>query len=577
MPCHPLQTFKLSTVRPFILSAGLAFATLASPSLAASEASAASYAPPDQGLGNVHMATSCKPESGAKFDRALALLHNFWYARALRAFDEVSATDPQCAMAYWGAAMTYNHPVWDAPTAADEAAAWAYVRKGLAATERSPREQMYLDAVAALFKDGGIGKKADRDNAYADAMAAAYAKYPDVETTLFDALAIYGSIPEGAKGFEKIDRAEALLKNVYAVDPTHPGILHYLIHVNDDPIHAEQGLPAARAYATSAAAVPHAQHMPSHIFTRLGLWSESALTNENAWRTSEADVKRAGESGAYRDFHSLNYMQYAYLESGRFKDAKRATDIIAKQYAETADKTTAPDTPLLEARHVRGRTIYAQPDRVAYGYFDMLTRYIVETKDWAEADSIPLVAPSRDFKAMKLQIQTMAAARRGDTVAARGYADAIATLAMEPNQQPFAAQIIAMQAKEAAASAAAAAGDRRKALDFMNDAIGIENSIDSLSQPPYPIVPANELLGDMLLAMHEPADAEAHYLAALKRTPGRPMSIYGIAQAAQQLGDKPTATKYFSSFLALWKQADPGLPQVAAARQFLTTAKAESR
>ncbi|GAC1419011.1 MAG: hypothetical protein NVSMB5_10710 [Candidatus Velthaea sp.] len=560
-----------------MVTAGL-FSMTAGPALAAAAGAApAAYQPPTTGLGNVHMQTSCRPALAQKFDLALALLHNFWYARALQAFNEISTADPQCAMAYWGAAMTYNHPVWDAPTAADEAAAWGYVQKGLAATEKSPREAMYLNAVAALYRDGGAGKKADRDLAYADAMAAAYAKFPDVETTLFYALSVYGSIPEGAKGFEKIDKAAALLNKVYAVAPAHPGILHYLIHVNDDPVHAQQGLVAARAYASSAAAVPHAQHMPSHIFTRLGLWSEQAATNENAWHTSEADVKRAGESGAYRDFHSLNYLQYAYLQLGRFKDAKWATDVIGKQYADTVDKTTAPDTPLLEARHVRGRTIYAQPDRVAYGYFDMLTRYIVETKDWAQADSIPLVAPSRDFKAMKFQIQTMAAAKRGDAASAQTYANQVAALASEPNQQPFAQQILLMQAKEAAASAAMAAGNGDKAVAFMNEAIGIENGIDSLSQPPYPIVPANELLGDMLLAMHKPADAQAHYVAALKRTPGRAMAVYGIAQAAEMLGDKATAVQRYGQFIAQWKNADAGLQPMAVAERYVATTKLSTR
>ncbi|GAC1399330.1 MAG: hypothetical protein NVSMB59_20680 [Vulcanimicrobiaceae bacterium] len=540
----------------------------------AQEAARNDYRPPTTGLGNVHMATSCAPATAPKFDLALALLHNFWYARALQAFNEITVTDPQCAMAYWGAAMTYNHPVWDAPTASDEAAAWNYVKRGRAATERAPREALYLDAVAALYNDGGAGKKSDRDLAYEAAMAKTYAAFPDLETALFYALSIYGSIPEGAKGFEKIDRAQALLSHVYAVAPDHPGILHYLIHVNDDPVHAQQGLIAARAYAKSAAAVPHAQHMPSHIFTRLGLWPEQAATNENAWHTSEADVERAGESGAFRDFHSLNYLQYAYLQLGRFKDAKWATDVIAKQYADTANKTTAADTPLLEARHVRGRTIYAQPDRVAYGYFDMLARYIVETHDWSHADALPLVAPSRDFEAMKLQIQTTAAAKRGDAASALAYARRIAALAEEPGQQPFAQTILRMQAKEAAASAASASGKNAEAVGLLGEAIAIEDGIDSLSQPPYPIVPANELLGDLLMEMHQPAQAQAHYASALKRTPGRPMAIYGIARAAAMLGDRATAAQRYAEFLAQWKSADPGLEPVTIARRYVASSTA---
>jgi hypothetical protein len=257
------------------------------------------------------METSCSTAVASDFDRALALLHNFWYARALEAFKAVIQRDPTCRLAYWGAAMTYNHPFWDAPTAADLSAAWALVQDGLRTASDTGRERMYLDATAALYWKGGAGSKAERDAAYRDAMRAVHERYPDENTRLFYGLSILGTIREGTRGFEQQAIAAALFEEVYARNPEHPGVLHYLIHVYDDPSHAMQGLPAARAYARAAAAVPHAQHMPSHIFTRLGYWDESAATNENAWRISEADVARNGEGGEYRDFHALNYLQYA--------------------------------------------------------------------------------------------------------------------------------------------------------------------------------------------------------------------------------------------------------------------------
>jgi len=518
----------------------------------------------------VHMDTSCLPSVSADFDRALALLHNFWYERALEAFNEIIRTDPECAMAYWGAAMTYNHPFWDAPTQEDESAAWVQVQKGLRATKKTVREKMYLDAVAGLYKDAGAGPKSDRDETYKNAMKAVYEKYPDDETKLFYGLSILGTIEEGAPGFEKQAVAAKLFEEVYAKRPEHPGALHYLIHVYDDPEHAIDGLKAARAYASAAAAVPHALHMPSHIFTRLGLWEESAATNDNAWRTSEEDVKRAGESGANRDFHSLNYLQYAYLQLGRYRDAKRVTDIIKAQYEALPNKKTAPDTPELQSRHVRGRTIYALPDRVAYGYFDMLTRYIVETGSWQEAPKTPLVAPSRDFMAMKLQLETMAAANRGDSPGAKAAAEQIATLAKEPGQHPFVKQIITMQAKEAGAVAALVAGDLDGAIAMMNDAVSVEDSIYALSQPPYPILPAHELYGTLLLQAKLPADAMKHFIETLKRTPGRPKAIYGIACAAESLGYQQTAMKRYTEFLELWRHADEDRPEIARARRFIT-------
>jgi tetratricopeptide (TPR) repeat protein len=524
------------------------------------------------GLGHVHMDTSCSPSVSADFDRALAMLHNFWFARALEAFKKVIQADPQCAMAYWGAAMTYNHPFWDAPTREDESAAWALVQKGRQTTKKTPREEMYLDAVAALYKDAGAGSKSERDEAYKNAMKAVYEKYPDDEVKLFYGLSILGTIKEGTPGFERQAVAAKLFEEVYAKKPEHPGGLHYLIHVYDDPEHAVDGLKAARAYAKAAAAVPHAQHMPSHIFTRLGYWEESAAANENAWRTSEDDVKRAGESGEYRDFHSLNYLQYAYLQLGRYRDAKRVTDMIKAEYEALPNKKTALDTPELQARHVRGRTIYALPDRVAYGYFDMLARDIVETGTWQEVPKIPLVAPSRDFVAMKLQLQAIAA----DAAGAKAAANQIVALSNEPGQHPFVKQIITMQAKEAEAIAARASGDIEGAMAMMNEAVAVEDSIYALSQPPYPIIPVHELYGTMLLEVKRPAEAMKHFTETLKRTPGRPKAIYGIARAAESLGDRQTAMKRYTEFLELWKQADKDRPEIAKARAFIETMRTGS-
>ncbi|MFY9552808.1 MAG: hypothetical protein WAU32_16805 [Thermoanaerobaculia bacterium] len=523
----------------------------------------------EEGLGRAHMDTSCAPAVAAKFDRALALLHNFWYGRALDGFRQVSSDDPECAMAYWGAAMTYNHPLWDAPSPTDETAAWGLVQKGMAAKEVSPRERLYLTAVAALFKDAGAGPKAARDEAYRDAMATAYAGFPDDETKLFYGLAILGTIKEGTRGFESQAQAAKLFEEVHAHSPDHPGVLHYLIHAYDDPVHAERGLTVARSYAKTAAAVPHALHMPSHIFTRLGYWDESAATNERAWQVSESDVQRAGESGALRDFHSLNYLEYAYLQLGRYREARRTLDIIAAQYDSLPDKKTAADTSELQSRHVRGRTIYALPDRVVYGYFDMLTRYVVEAGDWSSAAQIPLLAPSRDFIAVKLQLETMAAAAHKDAAGAKVAAEKLAVLAKESGQHPFVQQIVMMQAKEAQAFAAKAAGNADEAVAKMKEAVAIEDAIDTLSQPPYPIIPGHELFGTLLMELKRPADAREQFLQTLERTPSRPKAIYGIGQAAQATGDQGMAQQRYKEFLALWKNADRDRPEIAAAKEFL--------
>jgi hypothetical protein len=525
-----------------------------------------------EGVGTAHMETSCAPAVQPRFDRALALLHNFWYARALTQFQDVQTADPECAMAYWGAAMTYNHPFWDAPSREDEAAAWAYVQKGLRARSQNDRERMYLLAAAALYKDAGARTKQSRDEAYREQMAATHTKYPDDETTLFYGLSILGTIREGAKGFEMQGRAIALFESVYARDKQHPGVLHYIIHAYDDPVHAETGLAAARAYAKTAAAVPHAYHMPSHIFTRLGYWDEAATTNENAWQISNDDVKEAGERGELRDFHSLNYLSYNYLQLGRYKDAKEAVDLFAAQYAAITNRKTAPDSQDLQARHVRGRTIFALPDRVLYGYFDTLARFIVESESWSDVPTLPLIAPSSDFVVMKLHLEVMAAVERKDAATAKTKAAEMMERARVPGQHPFVQQILRIQARQAAALAAHAAGDAAGAVTEMEAAVAIEDAIDSLSQPPYPIIPAHELYGSLLMDMGRPAEARKQFEETLRRTPGRPKAIVGIARAAEATGDTATARAKYTRLIEMWKSADQDRPELQAARRFLQSA-----
>src|SRR6516162_5745178 len=547
-----------------LLAAALAFTVLAQ-----HEGHEPRSAGSEEGLGPAHMQTSCASAVSVDFDRALALLHNFWYARAFERFNQVAKNDPECAMAYWGAAMTYNHPFWDPPSQADETAAWTLVQKGLKARHTSTREKLYIAAVAALYKDAGSGTKSARDDNYRDATAAVNAKYPDDETKLFYGLSILGAIPEGTKGFEQQGQAAKLFEEVYSHQPDHPGVLHYLIHAYDDPEHAQLGLKAARAYAKSAAAVPHALHMPSHIFTRLGYWDESAATNLRGWNVSEADVRRAHESGAYRDFHNLSYLEYAYIQLGRYRDAQHTVDIIAAQYDALPDKKTAPDTPELQSRHVRGRTIYTVPDRVVYGYFDMLARLVVESGRWNKAARIPLLVPSRDFAAVKLQWEAKAAAERKDPAAANAAAAKLVSLSREPGQHPFAKLIISLQAKEAEAFAADASGDTDNAVARLKDAVAMEDSIDDLSQPPYPVIPANELCGNLLLQLNRPAEATIYFQKALSRTPNRPKLIFGLARAAEIQGAVETAKKRYEEFLAIWKAADSDRPELATAREFL--------
>jgi hypothetical protein len=261
---------------------------------------------------------------------------------------------------------------------------------------------------------------------------------------------------------------------------------------------------------------------------------------------------------------------------GRNRDAKRVTGIFAAQYEALPNKTTHPDTPDLEVRHLRGRTIYALPDRVLYGYFDTLARYIIESGDWQLASNLPPAPASRDFAAMRLQIEAMAAAKQKDAAAARAAADRVMVLSTQAGQRPLAQAVLTIQGKEAEAEAALAGGDMEKVTANMNDAVKIEDSIYALSQPPYPPIPAHELYGTMLLEMNRPAQAREQLDESLKRTPGRPKAIYGLARSAQLLGDNRTAAREYAHFLLVWKNADPNVPEIAAAKLFLASTQTQT-
>jgi tetratricopeptide (TPR) repeat protein len=312
--------------------------------------------------------------------------------------------------------------------------------------------------------------------------------------------------------------------------------------------------------------------MPSHIFTRLGYWSEAATTNENAWQISNDDVKEAGEPGELRDFHSLNYLSYNYLQLGRYKDAKKTVDLFAAQYAALTDRRTAPDSQDLQARHVRGRTIFALPDRVLYGYFDSLARFIVESESWSDVPTLPLIAPSSDFVVMRLHLEAMAASKKNDAATVKAKAAQMMERATVQGQHPFVQQILTMQAREAAALAAQTSGDAAGAMREMEAAVAIEDGIDSLSQPPYPIIPAHELYGTMLMTMGKTAEARRHFEETLRRTPGRPKAILGIAQAAEAMGDTATARMQYTRLIEMWKDADRDRSELQAARRFMESA-----
>src|SRR6185503_8024027 len=285
----------------------------------------------DSQLGRVEFQTSGSPAAQAHFLRGLAALHSFWYEEALEAFREASKADPEFMMGFWGEAMAQNHPLWSEQ---DTAGARAVVAKIKDTPKLTVRERAYLNAVKLLY---GEGDKRSRDAAYSAAMEKIYTDYPqDLDAAAFYSLSLLGMVRSEEKSYRLQAKAGAIALDVYQKNPSHPGAAHYIIHAFDDPEHAIIALPAARRYADIAPAAHHARHMPSHIFLQLGMWPEAAASNESAWEASDAWMKRKKLSVNVRDYHSLHWLLYVYLQEGRYKDAEQLLNLMKKVLAESS-------------------------------------------------------------------------------------------------------------------------------------------------------------------------------------------------------------------------------------------------
>src|SRR5262245_36503000 len=310
-------------------------------------------------LGRVEFPTSGSPQAQAHFLRGLAALHSFWYEEAVDAFREATKVDPGFMMGYWGEAMTFNHPLWSEQ---DLTAARAVIAKIKDTPKLSERERAYLNAVKLLYGDGD---KRARDAAYSAAMEKIYRSYPDdLDAAAFYSLSLLGLVRGEDKSYRLQARAGAIALEVYQKNPNHPGAAHYIIHAFDDPEHAILALPAARRYASIAPEAHHARHMPSHIFLQLGMWPEAAASNESAWESSDAWMKRKKLSVNVRDYHSLHWLLYAYLQQGRYKKAEELLALMNKVMSESTY-----DNKL-------------RPGYYENNYANMAAAFIVETERW---------------------------------------------------------------------------------------------------------------------------------------------------------------------------------------------------
>ena len=492
-----------------------------------------------EGFGTVHFPTSCKPELSSDFERAVAMLHSFAYPQAAKAFADVAAKDPGCAMAQWGIAMSYFHTIWGPPTPDEFAAGKTASEKATSlASGASARERDLITAIGAYYQGDGV-PHATRVAAFEQAMATAAQRNPDDhEVQIFYALSIlgvaYNSPPD--KTYARQKQAAAILNQLLPLEPQHPGIAHYMIHSFDYPELAELAEPAARAYAKIAPAAPHALHMPSHIFTRLGMWQESIESNLASAAAARALVARTHPGAtSYDGLHAMDYLEYAYLQTGQDASARAIVD---------STRISALDAPVFQA----GYALAAIP-----------ARYALERRDWKAAAALgsrPADFPWEKYpyaEAIVHLARAVGAAHTGDLATARRATARLDTIqAGLRGQKGFDwATQVEIQHREAQAWLAWAEKKRDQAVTLMRSAADLEDSTDKHPVTPGAILPAREQLADLLLEQGKPDAALAEYETSLKSAPARLNSYMGAAQAAKRAGQAEKAKMYKERLLAM--------------------------
>ena len=488
-------------------------------------------------FGQVHFPTSCNAQVQPVFERGLTLLHSFAYARAAKVFEEVSAKDPGCGMAQWGIAMSYFHTIWGPPTEDEFAAGRTAAQRAAAVGAPSDRERDYIAAIGAYYQGD---EHPARVVAYEKAMTGVAERNPaDHEAAIFQALAIlgvaYNSPPD--KTYARQKEAAKILNHLLTVEPQHPGIAHYMIHSFDYPELAELALPAARAYAGIAPSAPHALHMPSHIFTRLGMWKESIESNIASARTAQAWIARthAGAT-AFDALHAMDYLEYAYLQTGQDEKAREIADGVAK--------VTSFDVPQFAA----GYALAAIP-----------ARHALERRAWKEAAALtaqPATFPWAKYpyaEAIVHFARAVGGARAGALDTARREVARLADIqAALKGQKGFDwSTQVEIQRRAAAGWLGRAENKDAEALALMRSAAALEDSTDKHPVTPGSILPAREQLADLLSELGQPAAALAEYEASLRSAPARLNSYDGAAQAAERAGKKQEAKAFRERLVGL--------------------------
>ena len=500
----------------------------------------------NQNLGTVHFATSCNETAQRRFDRAMRYQHSFWYRASKEIYEEALKADPECAIAYWGIALSLLNNPHGAVPAPNLPLGLAAIEKAKAIGAKTQRERDYIDALAAMYIDYENTPHQVRVQAYLKAMEALAAKYPDDdEAQIFYAITLNVAASPADKTYANQLKGAAILEPIFERQPQHPGVAHYLIHLYDYPEIAAKGLPAALRYSKIAPNAPHAQHMPSHIFTRVGYWKDSITANLASVQAAKAD-KEFGDQ-----LHGQDYLVYAYLQLGQDNKAHAVVDEI--------EAMAQPDPDAFGAAFARA----ASP-----------ARYMVERGDWKGAANLE-VKPSKfpHVMAVTYFARALGAARSGLADDAKADIAKLAELRdilREAKNNYWAGQVDVQQ-RVAAAWALYANGKYDDALGAMSAAVEGEDKTEKSPVTPGPLAPARELYGFMLLDRGMAKEALVAFEATMAKEPNRYNGYVGLAKAAQALGDSAKAKAAYEKLIALAADADPERPTLAAARTFVAS------
>ena len=511
--------------------------------------------PPGEQFGTVEFETSCPGKVKKDFDLAISLLHSFEYDEAEKVFAKIIDQESECAMAYWGVAMCNYHPLWTPPAQPEleKGARAIAIAQSLPA---SKRESGYIEAIAKFYKDWNKADHHTRSIRFEKAMEKIYNEFPnDKEAAVFYALSLDAAADVTDTSFANQKKAGAILTALYPGEPNHPGIVHYIIHSYDYPELATLALPAARKYASIAPASAHAQHMPSHIFTRLGLWDECIQSNLISTSSAKCYAENGGIKGHWdEELHGMDYLVYAYLQKGEAKLAKEQCD-----YLNTINE------------------VYPVNFKVAYAFASIPSRYVLETKMWKEASTIkihPDNFPWQKFPWQKAIIhftRLLGAVHIGSLDSAKTELKHLSVIydTLMDQKDLYKAKEVQIQINTGEAWILFKEGKNNEALQAMYIAAAMEDKTEKHPVTPGEVIPARELLGDMLMQMNKPGEALAAYEEDLKRHPNRFNGLYGAGLAAEKINDTAKATFYYGQLVAIANATGSKWAEFNAARLFL--------